>query len=576
MSSTRIFLVGLSLLAWPGCEPPPTALIEPPKVPSPPVASSPVRPAVIEPTGWFALGDPGDPPSATVVTSRLALAIDARGGPWFAEIDRRGSLRVGHVSGERVEIERLPGFHTDAVTGLGLGFQGEDTVLTGAEAAIAGRPAVAQIARRSPQGAWVIRDVHGPCTDALVETSPPSAAIDRAGHIVHACIQVRRPKRDAIDRTGMPSPPPPPHAAQLRVGHFVGETWHDLVSRAVPTSSQGATVHVDGAGEIDVIWDPGAASSLHIDGELRVSSRRISRPVAGPPRSGATGPEWPAFIASRGERRLGAFYESTLDMGSARGILAISDQGGPWRPLVGVFPPGVSAGERPALAPALALDRNEDPVVAWNEGGYRMAIRRWDGHAWVALPDVNGEGPHGLAVDPRGDVYIGSWSPRSPAPEKWTMHRIHDGAAEVASELRYQTPLYESWVLDRETRLRVDDRIHLAFFMRELRLHQLVLDERRATWDSDPGPTIDLPKEIRPLSSLAYHPSGRLFMAWADEERVHVASWDGARWAPFDDTLPSAAVRGRPTLAVCAHRVCVAWANESWLTTVFVRCHAAP
>src|SRR3954469_23978850 len=83
---------GVTLLALPAwAEPTPAVSVRPgprsPGVP-PPAPVSPRCPAAADPAGWFALGDPALPTSSAVAAKLVALALDARGEPWFALLDR--------------------------------------------------------------------------------------------------------------------------------------------------------------------------------------------------------------------------------------------------------------------------------------------------------------------------------------------------------------------------------------------------------------------------------------------------------------------------------------------------------
>ena len=166
------------------------------------------------------------------------------------------------------------------------------------------------------------------------------------------------------------------------------------------------------------------------------------------------------------------------------------------------------------------------------------------------------------------------------------MHRLHAGRAEAAPVFRFQQSWYEAGVTIEQTRLRVEQTAHLSFPLPKW-MGRMVLDPARGFWIIDPETVVESPfplarpwpatgagSQVGQRTATTYDASGRPLMAWADDERPHVAAWDGTAWTLLDDTLPRAVVRGTLGVAATAHRVCVAWSSESWLPTIFVRCHA--
>ncbi|MBN1267946.1 MAG: PEGA domain-containing protein [Kiritimatiellae bacterium] len=72
---------------------------------------------------------------------------------------------------------------------------------------------------------------------------------------------------------------------------------------------------------------------------------------------------------------------------------------------------GVTGGQV-ASHPALVIDRNGRPVVAWDEPALtppRIRVRRWNGASWSPLPDI-GADPYvegaSLAIAPNNDIYL--------------------------------------------------------------------------------------------------------------------------------------------------------------------------
>jgi hypothetical protein len=202
------------------------------------------------------------------------------------------------------------------------------------------------------------------------------------------------------------------------------------------------------------------------------------------------------------------------------------------------------------------------------------------------MPDLPGDGPHGLAVSPSGDVHVGDFvraGTSESAVEGYRVRRLREGAVEAFPVIPFEANkgLWDL-LLGAEPRLRATSAPRAVFDLGAMKL-RLAYDEGRRRWDADPEPSPELPASsgtdgrrpyLRGGAALAFDENGRPLRAWADEERVHVVSSDGQAWVPLDDALPPAVVRGRPAVAASSRRVCVAWASEGFAPTVFVRCHA--
>ncbi len=313
----------------------------------------------------------------------------------------------------------------------------------------------------------------------------------------------------------------------------------------MPLKSGYITLTLDAGGEIDVHRGSEAHPSFHVDRRKRVTIV-----------PSGTGPQSTLGVpdALRGQRRLGAIGADTgFGRGHRRRKRALASAR--W----GLVHRDLRSGKA-ALAPAIALDRNGYPVVAWTDGAGTMSLRRWDGHAFQALPEIAGAGPHGLAVDAKDTIYLGAWI-REAIGYHWQMHRVHDGAAEAAPLLTADRSEWTEIMVNR-TRLEVSAAPHVSFpqkpnaFAAPARVG-FVLDQER--WKAEavppsllPGPTMPWGTDPRGAvfaenSALALGPGGRPLVVWGEGARIHVSSWDGSGWKPVSDTsLPEVTTLGAP------------------------------
>lgn len=564
-------LISAAMAIFVGCGGQPPALpaapwSSPAHAAAAPLSSLPsTDPPPTDPDGWFAVGSADPPVHSTVSGRSAALALDAQGQPWIAVTGHDGALRVGHLVGGQLEL--VPGLSPSMPVALGL--RGAEPIL-----ATADQPNLTRVAERR-DNAYRLRTVRSLCRQGQSMFLPPGLAVDQAGDLWAGCIEITRGPPPPGPRYCMEFCEDPIIAARLRLGRLVGQGWEELPSQPMPLKTGYITLTLDAGGEIDVHLGSEAQPSFHVDRRRRVtivpSSGTASRGTLGVP------------DALRGQHRLGV-------IGADTGFAVVIAEGSePWHPLFGAWSTGISGGGKAALAPAIALDRSGYPVVAWTNGAGTMSLRRWDGRAFQALPEIAGAGPHGLAVDAKDTIYLGAWSHEA-SGYHWQMHRVHDGAAEAAPLLA-SDPSEWTEIMANRTRLEVSAAPHVSFpqkpntFAAPARVG-FALDQER--WKAEavppsllPGPTMPWGTDPRGAvfaenSALAIGPGGRPLVVWGEGARIHVSSWDGSGWRPVSDaSLPEVTMLGAPAITASAERVCIAWSNQSVVPAIFVRCHKA-
>ncbi|HPH70309.1 MAG TPA: hypothetical protein PLF40_31375, partial [Kofleriaceae bacterium] len=393
----------------------------------PPTAASalPVTNPLNDPDGWFALGDAAPPSSSAVRALAAALELDAQGNPWVAIVQSDFTLALGHVEAGALRFEPVAGWQSNGLW-FGLGHRGNDVLVAN----------TGQLARLH-DGAWTVTNIVSDCTSAKWETVSTATGIDRGGRIYQSCVQVIWPKAPPPQEPYMPSPPPAPIAARLVVGAYEPDKsgWQRLTVKTLPANTKMAlTSWVNAAGEVEF-----GGAEIRIDSASRMHKRiAVIAPAESSPQ--------PWLVVRRAGRRLGIFHGAALATPtlSGEGVVAVADGDGPWQPLVGAWPAGVS-GKEVALSPAIAIGPDEQPAVAWSTGS-NIALRRWDGKAWQALPDIPGRGPLGLAVDQAHALWVGDdvqGRPSHTDREGWGLRRVTDAGVEVYPPLVFSrdTPI---------------------------------------------------------------------------------------------------------------------------------------
>jgi hypothetical protein len=430
--------------------------------------------------------------------------------------------------------------------------------------------------------------------------SAPGVAIDHEGQIWHACVEgIRAPDREQ-PRGPQPSvgfgDAPRIVAARLHIGRLSAHGWVELPPRRVAATARSATLVVTATGGLDVHLDWAPQPAFHIEPRPGTSPQVMA--VAPPPQAPPSVASSPfSLLARRGDRRVGVMGSSTCFRQSCALAIGVSDHDESWRPLVGSWSPGLAGLDQAALAPAIALSRCSAPIVAWNDGGHQMILKRWDGRAFQPLATVSGDGPHGLAVDEKGDVYVGAWGQKEQRAA-FQLTRVH---GDTVQSLPLLTPPANEWIqpVRERTRVAAEPTLRLTF-PRDAAAPRDGFRLDRGQWVADSpdwsrlaAPTLPYPNELQPpdfwtpgrvyatraaaYSALAFLRDGSPVIAWADEQRLHVARWSEGRWQPVDDdSLPAAIVTGPPALAADQGRLCLAWSSPGTTPAVFVRCHRAP
>ena len=565
----------------------PNGLTPPPPVKPP---GPPPCPALRDPEGWFALDAAPPPARSALVGSDVALALGDGGEPWVALVDEV-SVRVGRATEDPRTFERVPGL--DSVGPVVLGVRGREPVVAAMDPALV---------FAEHQDAWRVRQLSWLCKPIQLAQggqSSPGMTIDHAGDLWQACVEaIRGPYRPPPPGPQIPElihDPYPVVGARLRVARLSGSRWAELPPRPIPARTRAVSLAVTAGGDIDVTLDQQPTPELRIDAKKRAFLPLPPKP-AGSSAQPAPAPPPADRPVQRGTRRFGRLHTGGCFQRTCVMTLGIADGDEPWRPLRDAWSTGVSGDGQQATAPAIALDRCSAPVVAWNDGAKNMQLRRWDGQSFRALPAVPGDGPHGLAIDAKGDVLVGAWQP-APAGEAWQLTRLHDDTAEPLPLLTQAVDFVRS--IRERTRITLDADIRVTY-PRSLGEPPVgfVLRKDKGEWSSDApaapllpaGTPLPYPNQIVPPdfatpdriyptrfaahSALTLDGAGRPLIAWADDRQLHVTAWDGEKWQPVDEaTLPEAIALGAPAIAATRERTCIAWASPGLTASVFVRCH---
>lgn len=580
----------------------------PPRVEVGRVEPSPTKPKVVPagtsapslplPDGWFPIGVPSPRGGSAVVGFDVRLAIDAKLTPWVA----RASDLVVRVGKANEEGEIVPG-----VRDLGaFGTRGEEPVLVGYDG-------VKVVVVERANGSWQSRKLPLLCEPFSLGWarggSAPALTLDRSGDVWQACIEgIRGPYKPRPEGPSFPEMEWDEHpvvATRLHVARAEGTRWRELPTKALPGVPSMLSVVADATGllQIRVGSDEIVASkppSFVVD-----PSKRTFAPVQGVADVGddeIRGRRVRREALSVFVHRADACFEDRAAWGSCVRVLGQSSSNGDVRPLVGEAWTEGLVGRAPMHTVALALDEAGAPVVAFDEGDH-TAVRRWDGAAFRALPDVGGSAPQGLAVAPDGDVLVGAWDMLKDAPpsifarNRYTLRRVHGGSVSELPPL--VLPRASEWasLVPERTRLRLREGVHLSTVS-----HEVQARASRLTFVlGDQGFVPEPDKEVMPttvpysvavvpprfltpgarfatreaaFSSFTYDAQDRPVIAWAEPTSLHVAVSAQGKWARLDDDrLPPTFALAAPAVAASRDRVCVAWIASGMTPSIFVRCH---
>lgn len=223
-----------------------------------------------------------------------------------------------------------------------------------------------------------------------------------------------------------------------------------------------------------------------------------------------------------------------------------------------------------ANEPALALDAHDNPLVAWSEADARstkLFTRRWSGTAWqplgdevLASPSAPREAPPSLALDAHGMPHV-AWRQGSGQVDtlRW------DGRAwkRVGDALKSEGPPVLAL-------LRGQPVLALRVTGKGGKKQLEVRHWSGGAW-SALGGTLDADGGA---PSLAVDGLGRVVVAFLHGDAVHVRRWNGGQWEDLSGPLapadPSTIRFWNPTVAAGADgTVAVVWASDQPDSTGF-------
>jgi hypothetical protein len=565
-----------------------------PKEPAAPIVTRPV-----DPDGWFPVGAASPSTSSAVVAFAVRLAIDEQHTPWLAVTSDLG-VRVGPAGAPLGPVPGVQGV-------VAFGTRGQEPVLAVTNGS--------KLERMERVGTvWnrrVLPSLCAPISLGWGEGSTTAAyTFDRKGDLWQACIEgIRGP---FVARPSGPSIPEviwddhPVVGTRLHVARAEGARWVELAPRSTPKDVRYASLSTDASGllQLRVEAQPIVAASLPTF--LVDPAKRAFAPA-----SGATGVSAEELTGTRVRRdaltvaalRTDGCFEEKAAWGGCVWTLGQSENGGPLRPLSGEWGDGLHGVDGPTLV-ALALDAAGAPIVAFDDQGH-TELRRWDGKAFVALPPTSGRAPHGLAVAAEGDVLVGAWDTvKEPAPSifrrnRYVLSRIRNDAVTVLDPL--VLPRASEWarMMPERTRLDATDGVHMSTVNAAVQagLSRATFVLRDGRFEPEPdhatmpatlpfsvavvpprflGPGDAFPTRAAAFSRYTTDASGRPTIAWAENDRIHVAFESHGEWTRLDDELlPETHAVAAPAVAASRDRVCVAWVAAGAPPSIFVRCHRA-
>lgn len=238
--------------------------------------------------------------------------------------------------------------------------------------------------------------------------------------------------------------------------------------------------------------------------------------------------------------------------GTSRNVYVRRRKNGVWEPLGGAL--SAYAGNTPASGPALELDGQGNPMVAWVEGNggisASISVRRWNGEEWKTLADgVTGPSSNAVAfatpslrLDNQGGAFM-AWS-----ESKVTYHKVFvqrwsgTGWFPVGEDL----PVESKWPTTPSLDLDSHGNPVIAFLEHLDGVRKLHVRWRQGgTWSSVGAP-LEFPSEKlgieAPLVRMDRddHPVVTWLQSGVNPNvvaSIQVRRWDGSKWQPLGDAL---------------------------------------
>ncbi len=230
---------------------------------------------------------------------------------------------------------------------------------------------------------------------------------------------------------------------------------------------------------------------------------------------------------------------------------------------------GISNTPQLSLKPALALDKDGNPIVAWQEniaskGIFEIYVKQWNGTEWQELggsgsnagiseADGRESSDASIAIDPNGRVVV-AWHGESLSDSEIFLRRWNGTTWEDLAGSGSGGGISANGRWSKHPSLAIDGSGNPALAWDDAEMPSTPVSETPAiyfrrwngqAWEalggsaSESGVNNTAGRTMYP--SLSFDPSGKPVIAWDEsqnslEREIHARRWDGTSWQPFEGT----------------------------------------